>query len=530
MLINPERLDDPRPGKHRGITRRHRPAHRGDYASFLARMVPAWTIRSSVDRPPRGQDRQHLPGATPAAPAVHREEEPSIDATSIDIDLRTARKPFDIDALESGLLAPQGPRTDLIPQIVVAELETSDPEPIPVSHPAALEPDGAPDALPVWDPTGKHTTATTPVPDLRSRRLSFADLLGFGIDMDETVSTHEHDVIVESAPEEVPTPIPTWNDMPTLSDVVTAENASTNELVQRLWDATAEHPVAVPEDQLAPFDIQAMFRSNRTFRWSVVAGALAVLVVGILTMRAIGQRPVAIAEQRAVAYETNADRLTSALTGFDATARTITNPATTADDLSLLTGELLSVGTIAHDLAEVATEPLPEPSLLGASAPIDRLASPQDLLQQASERALTVERRLGATLSYRVLMTQAFVTPELPVAAREGDIGELGAELSVIETTADQVLGQLPDDAFFASYTASANDLLDEFRKWQVDYLSKLRDGDVAGAGVLRRDWQASVSAFRAEIAMPLMAVDTWSSEQLRQLREQLALATERLS
>jgi hypothetical protein len=177
----------------------------------------------------------------------------------------------------------------------------------------------------------------------------------------------------------------------------------------------------------------------------------------------------------------------------------------------------------------VAGVPLPEPSLLGASGPIDRLVSPQELLQQSAERALTVERRLGDALTYRVIMDQAFITGELPVAAREGDLGEIGAELSVVEATTEQLLAQLPDDPFFASHAAAANQLLATFRDWQVAYLGELRDGDVAGAGVLRRDWDSAVARLRSDLAAPLMAMDTWASEEIAHVREVTELAVERL-
>ena len=381
---------------------------------------------------------------------------------------------------------------------------------------ATLDPE-----YPIWDPTGRHSGAGAPTHPSERRRFSFADMLGFGDDTETfSIDDLEGDLAAEGDR--------SWADFPTLASVA-VDDAPTNQLVERLWHATAEHPIAAPADQLAPVDIQELFRSNRTFRWSVLAGAVIVLIVALFTLRAVGQRPVTVAEERALEYSQGIDAVASSLLGFESTARTIANPATDTSALGALTGDLLLVGGAARRLAESAGEPLPEPSLLGPSAAIDRLQSPQELLRQAAEATLTVERRLGDAVSYRVLIDQAFVTSELPVAARESELGDIGAHLSVVQATSERALAQLPDDAFFASHADAASALLDSFETWQVQYLDALRQGDVAAAGVLRRDWQNAHAAFTADIATPLMAMDEWSAEEIEHIRGLLAVATERL-
>ena len=96
--------------------------------------------------------------------------------------------------------------------------------------------------------------------------------------------------------------------------------------------------------------------------------------------------------------------------------------------------------------------------------------------------------------------------------------GALDFDVATSATT-EQLLAQLPDDPFFATYTERAHGLLDQYEDWQVDYMAALRDGDVAQAGVLRRDWELELQEFDAAIGSPLMAVDTWSAEQLVHLR-----------
>ncbi len=580
MLIDPKAREVLPAGKHRSSVRRHRAAHEGEYTSLLVRLVPAWTTRPNRHRPPLRRD-----GVSP------RSAPPPPD--QIAIDLRDSRQPFDQDAAglfdatgisESGrvttgattpapapavrppspepaqpssvptprLLPPTPPVSPAAPQGPEAAskgavVEAGRPHPQPELHqPRTSTVDGSADTelcppeqefrLPIWDPTGEHS-GRDQRPHPARRRFTFADLLGFGIETDEPVS--EPLSLATAVPEaqpadRMPAADPTrdvWADFPRLSDVATSEPLRTNELVQRLWDATAEHPISQSvESVAAPTAIPEMFRANRTFRWSVVAGALMVLVAAVAGLQALGQRPVAVAEARAAQYADSLDRLAAGLTGFEATSRTILNPATPVPDLGSLTGDLLSIGSLARDVAEVAAQPLPEPSLLGASAPIDRLRSPRELLQQAAEGALGVERRLGAALTYRVLMSQAFVMPELPVAAGEGELGGIGAQLSVVQATTDQVLDQLPDDPFFATYTEAARDLAARFQEWQVAYLTALRDGDVAAAGVLRRDWQGELAAFRAGLATPLMAVDTWAGSELDHVQELIDLARRRLA
>lgn len=100
VLINRDERELPRAGKHRSTTRRHRPAHQGEYASLLARFVPAWTIRPSPSRPPAHPDRDSYAAA---ATRVDRHE-PAIE---LDLtDNTEGPRLFDLDEVDGLILAP----------------------------------------------------------------------------------------------------------------------------------------------------------------------------------------------------------------------------------------------------------------------------------------------------------------------------------------------------------------------------------------------------------------------------------------
>lgn len=372
-------------------------------------------------------------------------------------------------------------------------------------------------------------------PKVRSR-MSFADLLGFGASGDGPVeyTTEEFDLpewpMAGTTTLEPPTPPPTeWNDL-RLGDVATRPATGTGELVQRLWDATAEQQTVPSTGVLGtPIEVSDTYRSGRTFRWTVVIAGIGVVVLSLVALRLAGQRPVEIAEQMAADLRVQSSRLSASLVGFDATARTVVDPASTVGTLTQLTPELSSLDAFARDLAATAGAELPQPSLFGPSAPIELLESPRQLLQQASERALTLERRLSDTVTYRVAIAQLFLSPDLPVTADEAALADLGAELGLMTATSERVLGQLPDDPFFASHTATGVETLEYLQEWQVDYLGTLREGDAVAAGTLRREWHQTVAVYRSEAAAPLSALDEWSSSELTHLHELMERATGRL-
>jgi hypothetical protein len=141
----------------------------------------------------------------------------------------------------------------------------------------------------------------------------------------------------------------------------------------------------------------------------------------------------------------------------------------------------------------------------------------------AAEIGLTLERRLGDALSYRLLYAKTFQLPQLPTVATQDQISQIGVALGLAVTSTNDAIGNLPDEPFLSEHKLAAFQLAQRLDDWQIEYLEALRTGDTATAGPLVQEITQRVDALNTELGAPLAAIGEWAQTQLQTLQTQLS-------
>ncbi len=579
MLTAP-RETRPKRGRHRATNRwgLYRSSHRDADGNLVSLLIPAWRTpvvhtrpadgrpRSTVDlsaipalplplRPrslqPKGEPRDQSEAASTTAPSpetITPERLASIldmvpvriphhgaDWRPTPISFEVIVPPPVVEVEESASNDPHsvilGPIIDLRAGPAAAAQSTRT-----ISEVVTETPSDSPEASVVVD-------RAVMLPPAGKERGTFANMLGFGedevyfgptasIQLDQPARSHRLIAHVVTQPVELMPPDPEqsdWDELPGLADVRMDNPTDTQTLVARLWDATNEEPILGHVDVPEPSAPSRVLLGSKRWRWSVLGGLAISIVLVFVAGSAIGRAPIEAARERAVAYSASAQQLADSLGPLDDVIGDIATLDAPEFDLGALVAVLDDTDGVAREVAALTSEPLPNPALLGSSVEIDRLRSPQELLQRAAARASAVERRLGDALTYQLGMADSFRLPDLPVVAAPTEVGEIGAGLSVAFSSTAVSLGSLPDDPFFASHKRAATELLSDLQERQIDYLDALRQSDSARAGIARREIVASVDAIRGDLGEPLGAMSRWAEDQLAGLAELIESVDEQL-
>ncbi len=303
--------------------------------------------------------------------------------------------------------------------------------------------------------------------------------------------------------------------MPALSDMrmVNDNNTDTGTLIERLWFATEEHAAVKPAAQLASGEFEAV--PERTFRWTVIIAAVLGLLIAV-TMLQVGVRlPDRLAEQATASYRDAVVEARNVLPTANEVMLAITDPGVTSDGLSDAAVALSQLDTASRNLFTYASEPLASTPPLVSRDALDALTTVRSDMAEASQDGLTIERRLGDALTYRLVFGRAFELPELPVTAAPDEISALGVELGLGLAGTLDAIAALPNDPAFESHRAQAELLASRYAEWQIEYLSALRASDLTSATELVDELQTTVDRVTAGIADPLQTVAEWASAEL---------------
>ena len=182
-------------------------------------------------------------------------------------------------------------------------------QPITPADPQPPEPPPQPRAprprpvVPQPSPASWQPVETTPRPVYTS---SMLEMLG----MDE-------DVVTQPTSGPAPAPQPVWQApvpaqparrvgverLPSLSDMQTVNDhhTDTGTLIERLWVATEEHDAFRPATDLKADHLEAV--PNRSFRWSIIIGAVLVLAIAVAVLQVSVRVPARIAEEATATYQ-----------------------------------------------------------------------------------------------------------------------------------------------------------------------------------------------------------------------------------
>ncbi|NIA25656.1 MAG: hypothetical protein GWP04_08800 [Gammaproteobacteria bacterium] len=317
-------------------------------------------------------------------------------------------------------------------------------------------------------------------------------------------------------PEPEPLPgLPALNEMRRPTDAA----GDTGALVTRLWAATES---TTPPADWKPESFDSLAASGRTFRWPIVISSLVLLFAGLSIIRWASSMPERAAATATASYSSATAAFENQLPEARQTIGIVTDIDADTAQLADAAVSLSKLDETARRLFEVAADPLPSMLPLISRSSLEALTPTRRAMATASEIGLTLERRLGDALSYRLVFRKAFRLPPLVTTASQQEIATLGVALGLAVTDTQEAVQQLPKEPFFANHLLASQQLALRLDDWQVEYLDALRTGDEATAGQLIQEIRQRIAALDAGIEAPLSTLNDWAETQLGTLQIQL--------
>jgi hypothetical protein len=278
----------------------------------------------------------------------------------------------------------------------------------------------------------------------------------------------------------------------------------TSEMVGKLWTASE---TGSPLDTWEPDDMDRTISSSRSFRWTSLIGALAVIgliVVGLVLLPSIARGR---ADDHMDMYSTVLRELRGELPDTQRSLETATDPVTEVADLEGLSTQLTVLAAKASAVDVAAQAELPKTPPLTSSAPIDELEPVRQRLEPLGTVANTIQRRIANLVEYRVLMGGFLALPELPDTADSATQAELRVVLAAAQAESASILADLPSDVSLDAHRELARATNERFASWQVEYLEALRTEDVAGARELLVELDTLLTNLDNELVTPLAQI-----------------------
>jgi hypothetical protein len=379
--------------------------------------------------------------------------------------------------------------------------------------PVGLRPVQDSNPTPVRKPAAQTAPHAPSQPPLIRYDSTLTEMFGFA--EERTVATTTTAVLPE--PEPI---VPRLQEFRRPSD----KAGDTTTLVTRLWEATETSP---PIEDWKPDRLDPLVVSGRTFRWPIIIAAVALLIGGLAIIQALQDMPDRAARDARATYLAAMTDYQTSVPDIEDTISVITDPTTDTATLSDAAVSLSAFNDGARNLFDAAAEPLPSMPPFVSRTQLDALTPLRQSMANAAEIGLTLERRLGDTLSYRLLLAKTFQLPALPTTATQDQLTQLGVTLGLAVTSTKDAIGNLPDEPFLSDHKSAAFQLAQRLDDWQVEYLDALRTGDTATAETLVQEITQRIDALNAGIDAPLAAIGEWARTQLDTLQRQLTTATD---
>jgi len=258
-------------------------------------------------------------------------------------------------------------------------------------------------------------------------------------------------------------------------------------------------------------DLSPVLRSRRSFRWPALAfGVFLVVIAALAAMwlpAALRQDAVVVKQSYADASLTLRQQLPPGQSALD----TITDPSSTPEEISATVPIISQLDSASHELAVVASEPLPRQLPMFPVAEIAALDPLSDTAQINGAQGSDIARRLGYAYVYRTTIPRMLMTGDLPTTADVQMVNSLSVLLAASLVDDSAALSDLPTTESTADLNIAAHGATERYALWQDEYLTSLSEGDentatalVAELDSIRADLNAgldtAMGTFRIEI------------------------------
>lgn len=287
------------------------------------------------------------------------------------------------------------------------------------------------------------------------------------------------DAVNSSRSEPAPTEVIESTQPPT---AVVAQPTRPSPTLADTWRAESKPP---PPADWAAEPLADPKRRARRSRWplivTVVVAAAAVVVAALWLPTLVDGRATEQASEYRIALLDVRDSLPGSQEGL----QVATEPSSQQADLLGVASQVNPLALASDSALAVASEPLPEPLPLLPSGSIDDLVPSRDAVAVVGAAGTDIVARIDDTTTYRLLVADILVLPELPIEADAFETAALGAELATIDATSRNAAAQLPSDPAFADHKALVTEAVAGFDEWAAEYLNTLTEGDAAAAAEL---------------------------------------------
>jgi hypothetical protein len=190
---------------------------------------------------------------------------------------------------------------------------------------------------------------------------------------------------------------------------------------------------------------------------------------------------------------------------------------------------LIDLGRLARNLEQEAGRPLPWTAPFASTAPLEALKAPREEALAVADGIGRIENRLARALTYRSVLSTAFVLPRLPVAASGEDLAALEISLANTVSATRDALDSLPRDPALKANRKLAGETLAFMESWQRRYLVALREDRPQRAAQLVNRLTTEVEKVRRGVIDPLQRIGAWVERRINLLTGELEALADQL-
>ena len=251
--------------------------------------------------------------------------------------------------------------------------------------------------------------------------------------------------------------------------------------VEDLWNSTELHAPALVDWKPSATNERL---HKRNFRWTVVIGALTVLVGGAAFAYLAYQRPIEDAASARAAVAADATNLGYALEGVTEIVALLQAPHVDNVDYS----------TMLNFSDDAARDLFASTANLTQGGAQDRA-----IAADAAGLALDISRMTGNALAYRTGLEPALTLPTFETDPGLTDLVRAAEEFGEWWVHFDEIVSALPQGVA-PDATDRSTILLGELANWQAGYVDAIRGEDAVAAAAILADLQAELDGIRVEV------------------------------
>ncbi len=262
----------------------------------------------------------------------------------------------------------------------------------------------------------------------------------------------------------------------------------------------------------------------RRARWSLLGLLLLAGVTAAAVLILVPRYAESIADGVVADYREALDTVATRIPPTQTALEQLTSPDLDRIQLDQTVPAFTRFRASALALSDTVRKPLPDTPPLLPRDVIDDLAPVRARISLVAGRADVVSGRLGRLVTYRTLLSEAFVLPaDLPLAAEAAEINELSLTLAAMLADSLDATSRLPTDPFLDSHRAEVAETLDWYRTWEVEYLQALRRDSPAVASAMINQARSRAGRLRIGLEPALVSFRDWGQAELAGLGSDLA-------